>query len=48
MRDFGLFNVIKELNKDTPPNTHNRGLQQIDFVLATARLFQDGIDQAGF
>jgi hypothetical protein len=48
MRNYGLLNVIKELNEGTPPNTHNRGSQQIDFVLATARLFQDCIEQAGF
>jgi hypothetical protein len=43
-----LLNVIKELNEGTPPNTHNRGSQQIDFVLATAILFQECIEQAGF
>jgi hypothetical protein len=48
MRNCGLRNVIKELNEGTPPNTHNRGLQQMDFVLSTARLFQDCIKQAGF
>jgi hypothetical protein len=48
MRNCGLINVIKELNEGTPPNTHNHGSQQIDFVLATARLFQDGIEQAWF
>jgi hypothetical protein len=48
MRNFGLLNVIKELNEGTTPNTHNRGLQQIDFILATARLFQDRIDHTGF
>jgi hypothetical protein len=48
MRNYGLLNVIKGLNEGTPPNTHNRGSQQIDFVLATARLFQDRIEQAGF
>jgi hypothetical protein len=40
--------VIKELNEGTPPNKHNRGLQQIDFALATSILFQDFIEQARF
>jgi hypothetical protein len=31
MRNCGLLNVIKELNEGTPPNTHNRGSQQIDW-----------------
>jgi hypothetical protein len=44
MRSCGLINVIKELNEGTPPNTHNRGSQQIDFVLATSILFQDCTD----
>jgi hypothetical protein len=48
MRNYGLFNVITELNEGTSPNTHNRGSQQIDFILATARLFQDDIEHAGF
>jgi hypothetical protein len=48
MRNCGLLNVIKELNEGTTPNTRNRGSQQIDFILATAILFQDGIEHAGF
>jgi hypothetical protein len=44
VRNCGLINVIKELNEGTTPNTHNLGSQQIDFILATARLFQDGIE----
>jgi hypothetical protein len=48
MRNCGMLNLIKDLNEGTPPNTHNRGSQQIDFVLAKARLFQDCIEQAGF
>jgi hypothetical protein len=48
MRNCGLINVIKELNEGAPPNIHNRGMQQIDFILATARLFQDRIEHAGF
>jgi hypothetical protein len=48
MRNCGLLNVIKELNEGTTTNTQNRGSQQIDFILATARLFQDGIEHAGF
>jgi hypothetical protein len=48
MRNYGLLNVIKDLNNGTPPNTHNSRSQQIDFVLATARLFQDCIEQARF
>jgi hypothetical protein len=48
MRNFGLLNVIKEINEGTTPNTHNCGSQQIDFILATARLFQDGIERARF
>jgi hypothetical protein len=47
-RNCGLINVIKELNEGTAPNTHNRGSQQIDFILSTAILFQDGIEHAGF
>jgi hypothetical protein len=48
MRNCGLLNVIKELNESTTPNTHNRGSQQIDFILASARFTQDGIEHAGF
>jgi hypothetical protein len=48
MRKCGMLNVIKELNEGTTPNAHNRGSQQIDFILATARLFQDDIEHAGF
>jgi hypothetical protein len=48
MRTCGLLNVIKELNEGTTPNTHNCGSQQIYFILATARLFEDGIEHAGF
>jgi hypothetical protein len=48
MRNCGLLNVIKELNEGTTPNTHNRGSQQIEFMLATARLLQDGIEHAKF
>jgi hypothetical protein len=48
MRNCGLLNVIKELNEGTTPNTHNRGSQKIDFILDKARLFQDGIEHAGF
>jgi hypothetical protein len=48
MRNYGLFNAIKEINERTTPTTHNRGSQQIDFILATSRLFQDGIKHAGF
>jgi hypothetical protein len=48
MRKWGMLNLIKELNEGTPHNTHNHGSQQIDFVLATSRLFQDCIEQAGF
>jgi hypothetical protein len=48
MRNCGLHNVIKEPNEGTPPNMHNRGSQQIDFVSAASRLFQDCIEQSGF
>jgi hypothetical protein len=48
MRNCGLLNVKKELNKDTPPTTHNNGSQQIDFALAMTRLFQDCMEHAGF
>jgi hypothetical protein len=48
MRNCGLLNVIKKLNEGTTPSTHNRVSEQIDFILATARLFQDGIEHAGF
>jgi hypothetical protein len=40
--------VIKELNEGTAPNTHNRGSQKIDFILASARFIQDDIEHAGF
>jgi hypothetical protein len=48
MRNCGLLNVIKELNEGSTPNTHNRGSQQINFILASARFIQDGIEHAGF
>jgi hypothetical protein len=48
MRNCGLLNVIKELNDGETANTHNRGSQQIDFILASARFIQDGIEHAGF
>jgi urease alpha subunit len=48
MRNCGQLNMMKDLREGTPPNTHNRGSQQIDFFKATSRLFQDIIEQAGF
>jgi hypothetical protein len=48
MRNCGLLNVIKELKEGTTPNTHNRGSQKIDFILASARFIQDGIEYTGF
>jgi hypothetical protein len=48
MPNCGLLNVIKELNEGSTPNTHNRGPQQIDFILASASFIQDGIEHAGF
>jgi hypothetical protein len=48
MQNCGLLNVIKELNEGATPNTHNRGSQQIDFILASAIFIQDGIEHAGF
>jgi hypothetical protein len=48
MRNWELLNVIKDLNEGSTTNTHNRGSQQIDFILASARFIQDGIEHAGF
>jgi hypothetical protein len=48
MRNCGLLNVIKEINEVTTPNTHNRGSQQIDCILASARFVQDGFEHARF
>jgi hypothetical protein len=48
MQNCGLLNVIKELSDGATPNTHNRGSQQINFILASARFIQDDIEHAGF